>query len=325
MMRLALMICVFAVGGQAGTLDWSRVLDPGEVRALHRVFQFLQRTSDSSMYCNGRLTLTSGTAVTSSNVTAATTVYFTPYNGDRISVYNGTYWDLLSFTEKSIAVPSTTTTPFDIFGYSNSGTLALEVVDWSNGTTRATALATQDGVLVKSGATTRRYLGTARTTSVSGQTEDSTSSRLVWNMCNRLPRKLLAQSGTDSWTYNTAAWRAVNANTTLGQTRVEYVIGVPREPVRLAVQSGSANHSSTSTAFPEGIGINSTTANSADLFAGMATTFTANAHNALYNSVPSTGYSYAQWIENSVASGTSTRYTSSANARQGGMVGEVWQ
>jgi hypothetical protein len=50
----------------------------------------------------GRLTLTSATPVTTSNVTAATTVYYAPYKGDRCWAYDGTRWRLLPFTEKSI-------------------------------------------------------------------------------------------------------------------------------------------------------------------------------------------------------------------------------
>ena len=41
---------------------------------------------------NGRLTLTSGTPVTTNDVTAATTIYYTPYKGNAIQLYNGTNW-----------------------------------------------------------------------------------------------------------------------------------------------------------------------------------------------------------------------------------------
>ncbi len=42
--------------------------------------------------CEGRLTLTSGSPVVSGDQTAKTTVYFTPYKGNRISLYNGSGW-----------------------------------------------------------------------------------------------------------------------------------------------------------------------------------------------------------------------------------------
>src|SRR3989344_6235690 len=50
----------------------------------------------------GRLTLTTAVPVTTSDVTAATTVYFTPYNGDKIALYDGSTWAISAFTEKSI-------------------------------------------------------------------------------------------------------------------------------------------------------------------------------------------------------------------------------
>jgi hypothetical protein len=79
-----------------------------------------------------------------------------------------------AFSEVSASLSGLTpNTNYDVLGYNNSGTLALDLVAWTNGTTRATALARQDGVLVKSGATTRRYLGTLRTTGTTGQTEFS--------------------------------------------------------------------------------------------------------------------------------------------------------
>lgn len=282
------------------------------------------RTADTVRICNGRLTLTSGTPVTTSSVTAATTVYFTPFLGNRITIYNGTSWDLLSFTEKSVSVPATTVTPFDIFGYSNSGTLALEAVNWTNDTTRATALSMQDGVYVKGTDTSRRYLGTARTTAVSGQTEDSSSKRFLWNSCNRLPRPLLAQTNTDSWSYSIATWRSINNNTTAGIGRLEYVVGQAVEPI--PVENFMSNLINASYGFTsEGIGTNSTSANSADLYGG-AQAYTS--FLTLQRQFPSVGYSYLQWLEISVATGVTTFYTKYTQGgvllRQAGYIAEFW-
>ncbi len=293
--------------------------------AIYQLYDSLQRTSDSASFCQGRLTLTTATPVTTSSVTGVSTVYFTPYNGNGISLYNGTKWQLISFSEASVGVPATTTTPFDVFGYNNSGTLTLETVNWTNDTTRATALTTQNGVYVKNGDATRRYLGTGRTTGVSGQTEDSVSKRFLWNSCNRMPRKLLAQSSTDSWTYNTATWRAANNSTTTGVTRVEYVIGQSTETMQFVVGVGSVNNTVGTVAHPMGIGINSTSSNSADLYATNGTTVTTSGSNARYIYSPSIGYSYAQWLEKGTASGVTTIYTALADKRQGGLLGEVWQ
>jgi len=52
----------------------------------------------------GRLTLTSGTPVTTSDVTAATSVYYTPYVGNKISLYNGWEWIFHEFSELSLSL-----------------------------------------------------------------------------------------------------------------------------------------------------------------------------------------------------------------------------
>lgn len=201
--------------------------------------------------CEGRLTLTTGVPVTTSNVTAATTVKFTPYKGNRVAVYDSTNWQLRTFIELSVAVPATTSTPFDIFIYDNSGTLTLETTNWTNATTRATALTTQNGVLVKSGAVTRRYLGTACTTVSSGQTEDSYTNRFLWNYYNRVRRPMTNTFTTGRATSSTSL---TELNT---EIRVNYLIGFAEESVSLS-SSGSVSVAASSWAVT-GIAVDSTT------------------------------------------------------------------
>ena len=55
----------------------------------------------------GRLTLTSATPVTVSDVTAATTVYYALYKGDVVPLFDGTRWKLQTFTEQSIKTTDT--------------------------------------------------------------------------------------------------------------------------------------------------------------------------------------------------------------------------
>jgi hypothetical protein len=108
-----------------------------------------------------RLTLTSGVAVTTGDVVNASTIYCTPYNGDVISLFNGSNWVPYTSNEFSLALGTLTNKKlYDVFCYANSGVPTLEFLVWTNDTTRATALTLQNGVLVKSGDATRRYLGT---------------------------------------------------------------------------------------------------------------------------------------------------------------------
>lgn len=177
---------------------------------------------DSPTLVQGRLTLTSGTPVTVSDVTAASIVYYTPYNGNKIALYSGTAWQLLSFSELSVAVPATTNTNFDIFAYNNNGTVALETANWSTDTVRATELIRQDGVLCKTGALTRRYLGTGRTTSVSTQIENSDTKRYLWNYYNQIESKLSKLDSTDHSYGTSGAFRQYAGGTS---NKVELVVG----------------------------------------------------------------------------------------------------
>lgn len=88
--------------------------------------------------------------------------------GSELALYTGGAWTVRDFNpndgaggfiEGSVNVPDNVNAVYDVFAYWNSG-IVLELVAWTNLTTRATALARQDGVLVKSGDPTRRYMGT---------------------------------------------------------------------------------------------------------------------------------------------------------------------
>ncbi len=165
----------------------------------------------TSYPADGRLTLESGVPISTTDQSAKTTLYYTPYVGDQIAVYDGSSaWSNLTFTETSLSLAGLTADKnYDIFGYDNSGTFALESLVWSDDTTRATALTRQNGVLVKTGATTRRYLGTIRINSTGGQCEDTETQRFAWNMYNRVNRRLYLAEET-SHTYSTGTWRDWN-------------------------------------------------------------------------------------------------------------------
>lgn len=243
--------------------------------------------------CDGRLTLTSGTPVTTGDVTAATTLYFTPYKGSLIGTYSGSAWSVNSFTEKSITLASLTAgLPYDCFIV--DGTLALELTAWTNTTTRATALTTQDGILVKTGATTRRYLGTICIVAT-GESEDSVARRMVWNYYNRVERPMFVTDATDNWTYATATWRA--ANGTLTNHQVEFVVGVAEDAVdaQLGVRAGF----SSGVAGSIGIGLSSTSAPATgSVFIDYSSGATESVNlTASYHGIPAVGYGFLSWLE----------------------------
>ena len=286
--------------------------------ALYRLLALLNHT------CCGRLTTESGVAVSTSDRTAQSTLYFTPYNGNLVALYDGTRWKLYTFTERSLALSGLTSgLNYDVFLYDNAGTLTLELLAWTNDTTRATALALQDGVHVKTGATTRRYVGTIRTTSTT-TTEDSQTKRFVFNATNRVRRKLQKTDTTSSWTYN---------STTIHQARgqaanqVELVAGLAVG--LLDLQVGQTTQSATTAVLQAGIGEDSTTALSADCAAGNYPAYasvatTGASHNTLRKTV-AVGYHYYPWLEVCSLAATCTAYGDDASSlRRCGLIG-TWE
>ncbi len=181
-----------------------------------------------SSTCEGRLTLESGVAVSTTDQTAKTTVYFTPHIGTNISLYDSGDWDIFTFSELSLSISGyTADTNYDIFIYNNSGTLTLQSVAWTDDTNRATDIIVLNGVYVLSGATTRRYLGTIRTTSSTGQCEDSEDRRFVWSYYNQVKKYQQARVNMPGGhSYATQTYRPVSDNTTVGETRYEFVVGL---------------------------------------------------------------------------------------------------
>lgn len=257
-----------------------------------------------------RLTLTTAVPVTTADVLAATTLYCSPLKGNRIGLYDGSMWNLRTSAEFSIAVPATTGQLYDVFCFDNAGVPTLELLAWTNDTTRATALVRQDGVLSKTGAVTRRYLGSMRTTAVSGQTEDSAVKRYLWNYANRVDRALEKFEATGSWTYNTNTVRQANA---AAANQVEVVIGVSEEPIILEVLATVTQATSTNNA-AVGVGLDSTTTFAADqsvpvanLLAGVSASL-----RSLYRGLPGIGRHVLSWNEVAFTNATTTFWGTSA-------------
>lgn len=272
----------------------------------------------------GRLTLTTAVPVTTADVTAAETLYYTPFKGNTIALFDGTNWRQYTFTEKSIDVPDSTGMQ-DVFIYDNAGTLTLELTAWTNDTTRATALTTQDGILVKTGALTRRYLGSFyATTAGNGQTEDSFAKRYVWNYYNRVARPMRVTEATNTWDYTTAVIRQANGSTA---NQLDFVIGVGEDKVSAEVFVMFSN-TQAGTNVGTGIGLDSTTAYASGGVFGYATSPVAGHIVQLkpsYKGLPGVGRHFLSWLEVSAAAGTTTWYgdNNDPTGWQSGIHGEL--
>ena len=288
----------------AGVLSWTQI--PSDIEA------------------EGRLTLTSGTPVTTADVSAATTIYFAPYNGNSLSLYDGSStWNKLTFAELSLNISSCTASkPYDIFIYNNSGTATMEMLVWTNDTTRATALVKQDEIYVKSGATTRRYIGTFYCNSSGGQTDDTTEKRWLFNYYNSVPRILRRLEPTASWSYTTTSTRQANGSTA---NQVDVVIGVAEVRMRLALKTGSSN-TSANIARAVGIGEDSTTtfmSTAVGVQWQEITVWPANqmaSHDMQINHYPAVGRHFYSWNENG---NTGVTFYGDNQSMQGGLIGEI--
>lgn len=247
----------------------------------------------------GRLTLETGVPVSTADQSAKATLYYTPFRGDKIALYDGSSaWALFTFTELSLSLAGLTASkPYDIFCYNNSGTPTLEALVWTNATTRATALTTQNGVLVKSGATTRRYLGTIYINSSGGQTDDKVTKRNVWNYYNRALRMVYVQNFS-SHQYNGALRLWNNSET---NNRIEYVNGVAEDArvfgLRASQASAASGNVMNSHLFQDGSTIS------------MAVAVGHNSANAIIGGIsvttmPAVGMHYLNVYQDAVAAGS---------------------
>ena len=197
--------------------------------------------------CTGRLTLSSTDPCPIGDIGGAsgTTIYYLPYNGrGMVTLYNtGGYFETFALPPSGLSIsaaPCGTNYNVDVFIYNTlgggGGTLGLGLIGWASDTTRATALLNFGNYFYPTGQPQQRYIGTVRSSSVSGQITDSSANRYVWNMHNRHPRPIYKGSGNYSDTTSTSTNAARFSNNSVNNCRIDFVIGgVKDTSVELAV------------------------------------------------------------------------------------------
>lgn len=200
-------------GGAGGNPSWTTpVITPTQLTGV--------------LNTSGRLTVTSGSPL-ENNATSGT-IYFTPYVGNIIPLYDGTNMIPTAFNELSQLATDTTKSPaaaaassvYDMFVWNDGGTLRLSRGPvWTNATTRAMALSMVQGIQTNATAITNgpaanrgTYVGTVLTNS-SAQFQVTrggilTAARIgVWNAYNRiaLSGQITTAGGATSWTPGTTA------------------------------------------------------------------------------------------------------------------------
>lgn len=235
----------------------------------------------------GRLTLTSATPVLAADVTAGTSVYYTPYIGNLLPVYNGTVFQPQQFAELTLALASqhTANNIYDVFAFVDTGVLIIGTGPaWSVATAGSGARGTGAGTteiekikglwLNKVSMTTRNgsstytvaanrgtYLGTIFIDGTNGQLSAHVSVGQnrkfgLWNAFNRSLITLQVTDATANWAYSTATIRQSNGAT---GNKATVLCGLPDEPMIAEAQQFVTMTTNTAAAGSIGIGWDSTT------------------------------------------------------------------
>lgn len=260
---------------------------------------------------------------------ANTTVYFTPWMGNRVALWNGSGWVIHTLTEVSLALGTVTADlPYDFFLYDNAGTLTLEKVAWTSGTARATDIVLQDGVWCKSGALTRRLVFTLRTVSTTAA-EDSQGwvgikpirGLSTAHKPSRVRREMYIFEATGSWTYATNTWRQANAATT---NQFDLVCCLPDCELDLTLMVGCQDPNTG--AADIAIGEDSTTAPHRLTVGARAFANSINIsldQPAFLRKLPAAGNHYYAWLERSPTAVTVTYLGDTSGFHRSGMVGSI--
>lgn len=239
----------------------------------------------------GYLTPTSATPIILATVSAATSVYYTPFVGNLVPIYNGSRMIPTEFSELTLALVSqhALSTLYDVFVFNNGGVPTLVTGPaWSSstlgscsrgsgaGTTQLTRL---NGYWVNAVSMTGRNgsttytIGASLATYVGSLFIDGTAGQVtchrgfgqsrkwgIWNAYNRQPIYLRAGDTTANWTYQTNTIRAANGSSNNSLTTFQ---GLAEEIYDFeCVQKVAAGpvSSDATVSGNNGIGFNSTTA-----------------------------------------------------------------
>lgn len=255
-----------------------------------QIRSYTPQTPQIALPPQGRLTLTSGVPVLTSDVTAAGTVYYTPYLGNSLPVYNGVGWTMSTFSELSLTLNNPAhaiNSNYDLFVASDSGTLRLCTGPaWVSDTSRGTGAGTTQiainagfysnvvSMTCRYGASTFTvaanyglYVGTFRTTGIVAQTEmtfapaaaaGGTNNHLfLWNMYNRVPIAAVERDSTDTWVYASSTIRSENGN---ANNSINVLVGLNEDRFEVVFSQQGVTANSVVDTQMAGIGLDSNSA-----------------------------------------------------------------
>lgn len=273
----------------------------------------------------GRLTLTTGTPVTTSDVSGST-VYYVPHKHDKVPLYDGTSWTLYSIGNTGVSQLNgdTTKSPaavvgntnYDLFVWNDAGTIRVSRGPaWTSATARGTGAGTSElqqvngryvnkvGISNGPSAQCGLYVGTVRSDG-SSNINDSLAKRHVWNNYNRVERAMRVTEATASWNYTTATLRQANG---AAANQVDLVRGLDEDAVEVEVSALASNGSTTNVV--AGIGLDSTSAMASGCVTRGGAVIASGGYSnlgAAWRGLPGLGRHFFAWLEWSAAVGTTT-------------------
>jgi hypothetical protein len=253
-------------------------------------------------------------------------LFFHPYKGNVVGLYNGSNWQayqingVLSVEIQPIDFSGLADdTVYDVFFEPDGASIGVVFTAWTNNTTRATALTTQDAVVVQSGAPGRRYIGTIRHSDSANGIFDIPAQRGLFNMYNRVRRQMVMFSDpvTGSWTYDVAnVWRAANGQ---AGNAVSFVIGMQEDIVQANVQVPLSDAGGFSAA---GLGLDRTDGNDADFYGTGTFAGHVNIAGAQFRRTVAPGFHFLRWVEH--ITGTEATFYGAGSARRSMITGLMW-
>lgn len=223
------------------------------------------------------------------DITAATSIFYSPYVGNQIPIWNGSSYSILNFSELTLALNASSqlsNTAYDACVFNNNGSPTIVFGPaWSNsaggtgnrGTGNGSAQITrQNGILVNAvtwnvnnGTNTFTiqplqctYVGSVLIDGTAGQVSDYRTygqSRKfgTWNQYNRVPITMLVGDSNANWTYATATIRPSNGSTA---NSMSVFTGNPEEVAQCTFTQKILNNTASTDTDTIGMGLNSTTA-----------------------------------------------------------------
>lgn len=299
----------------------------------------------------GRLTLTSGVPVTTSDVTAGTSVFFTPFEGEIVRPWDGVDFTAAQFAEMSVVLDGNSGHTgyhqsgknFDVFVFLSGDTLRLGTGPvWSSDTARGTGAGTtelelKNGIWTNKVSMTARYgsssgstatvapnfglyVGSFRTTA-DGQTEDSYAKRFVWNNYNRKRRPMKVLEATDSWAYSTATTRQARASSA---NQIDFLLGLNEDAVKARLLAACSNDTTTARNVRAGLRLDATSGTPDGLYSLVAVINVITTLGASFDDLAGLGRHFIAWVERGNGSDTQTWYGDNSGAQQCGIVGEMF-